>query len=196
VSLSLDSPNVRFLRRDTKGEGRYSEEILEAAARETCRYRHLKDCLTYFARWANDHPQSPRMQTVIAEVRASLGDRRGTSAPNKIRDMKVLFEGNINTTKLGFEKVRSLTNLYTTHYNHAVPFDEDVLEAIWNRCHGQRCARGRHTVERIWRQEGAPAALPAMDQEGATRYMASPPEPNHLTLDPSSKAESNEHLHR
>jgi len=174
----LVSRRNALMGRYKKGEDRYSEEILEAGARETCRYKHLKDCLTYFARWANDHPQSPRMQTVLAEVRESLGDRRATIAPNKIRDMKVLFEENINTTKLGFEKVRSLTNLYTTHYNHAVPFNENVLEAIWNRCHGPRCTRARRTVERIWRQQGAPSALPAMDQKGAARYMASPPEPN------------------
>jgi hypothetical protein len=197
LPLYLSDDHQRVSRRNAllgrymKGEDRYSEESLEAAARETCRYNHLKDCLTFFARWANDHPQSPRMQTVIGEVRASLGDRRGAIAPNKIIDMKVLFEGNVNTTKLGFKKVRSLTNLYTTHYNHAVPFDEDVLEAIWNRCHGQRCARARRTVERIWHQQGAPSALPAMDQEDAGRYMASPPEPNRSTLGSSAKSESN-----
>ena len=115
----------------------------------------------------------------------------GETAEGPSSGIWVLFEGNINTTKLGFDKVRSLTNLYTTHYNHALPFDEDVLEAIWNRCHGQRCARARRTVERIWRQQGVPSALSAMDQEGAAQFMASPPEPNRSTLSPSSKSGSN-----
>ena len=46
--------------------------ILEAAARESCRFDRLQACRTFFARWAYDHPRSPRLQTVLAEVRTSL----------------------------------------------------------------------------------------------------------------------------
>jgi len=56
-----------------------------------------------------------------------------------------------------------------------VPFDEAVLDAIWNRCRGPRCAAARReTEERLGMQEDGSWAFPAMKPGDATRYPASP----------------------
>ncbi|MBW1844669.1 MAG: hypothetical protein JRJ05_10035 [Deltaproteobacteria bacterium] len=181
-----------LLRRYAGGGDRYEEEILEAAARESCRFNRLKACRTFFARWAYDHPQSPRLQTVLAEVRTSLGTRHANLAPNMISDMQVFFGGEFNVSKMPLAKAQALTSQFTTHYNHAVPFDEGVLETIWNHCRGPRCSAERRKIEGILgMREGGPSAFPAVKQGDATDYPASPLESSPTTLDSSPEPEYN-----
>ncbi|MBW2691995.1 MAG: fused MFS/spermidine synthase [Deltaproteobacteria bacterium] len=194
--FSGDHSNVSrrnsLLRRYAGGGDRYEEEILEAAARESCRFNRLKACRTFFARWAYDHPQSPRLQTVLAEVRTSLGTRHANLAPNMISDMQVFFGGEFNVSKMPLAKAQALTSQFTTHYNHAVPFDEGVLETIWNHCRGPRCSAERRKIEGILgMREGGPSAFPAVKQGDATDYPASPLESSPTTLDSSPEPEYN-----
>ncbi|MFV1978045.1 MAG: spermidine synthase [Myxococcota bacterium] len=181
-----------LLRRYGGGGGRYAEETLEAAAREMCRFKRTEDCLTFFARWAYDHPRSPRLQTVLAEVRTNLGDRQSNLTPKKIRDMQVYFDGQFKTSKLPFARVGKLTNRYSTHFSHAIPFYPGFLEAIWNRCHGPGCAAARREVERkLKMQARGISAFPAMKPGGATQNPTTPLESSPTTLGRSPEPESN-----
>jgi predicted membrane-bound spermidine synthase len=181
-----------LLRRYEGSGDRYAEETLEAAAREMCRFNRPEGCLTFFARWAYDHQRSPRLQTVLAEMRTNLGDRQSNLAPKKIRDVQVLFDGKFNTSKLSLAKAGKMTNRFSTHFNHAVPFDLDVLEAIWDRCHGRGCAAARREVEgKLKMQAGGTSAFPAMKPGGATQYPATPPESTTATPDTSPETGPN-----
>jgi hypothetical protein len=164
--LSDEHQNVSrrnsLLRRYGGGGERYAEEILEAAAREHCRFNHLEHCVTFFGRWAYDHPQSTRLRTVVAETRTSLGSRHSSLAPGEIHEMQLLFGGEFNDTRLTVEKAQQLTNRFFTHFNHAVPFDVSVIETIWNHCRGPRCAEARRKVnEKLRTQVGGLLVFPA-----------------------------------
>jgi hypothetical protein len=109
-----------------------------------------------------------------------------------ISDMQVLFGGEVNVSRMPLAKAQALTNQFTTHYNHAVPFDEDALEVIWNHCRGPRCAAERRKIEgRLGIQEGGPLAFPAMKPGGATGSPTSPLESSPTTLDSSPEPEYN-----
>jgi hypothetical protein len=179
-----------LLQRYGGGGNRYSEEILEAAAREMCRYSRMEGCLTFFARWAYDYPESPRLEAVLAEVRASLGNRRASLSPDKISEMQILFSGQFKASRLPLERTRALTNRFTTHYNHAVPFDEGVLDDIWNRCRDLRCDSARRKFEgRLGMLEDGAWDFPETERAGATRYETPPLETSPTTagLSPGSE---------
>jgi hypothetical protein len=84
-------------------------------------------CVTFFARWAYDHPESPRRQAVLAEMRRSAKARQVDLTPNVIGDVQRLFDRKLGTSTLQYARVWELVKLYAEHYNHAVPFDEDLL---------------------------------------------------------------------
>jgi hypothetical protein len=109
-----------------------------------------------------------------------------------ISDMQVLFGGEVNVSRMPLAKAQALTNQFTTHYSHAVPFDEGALEVIWNHCRGPRCAAERRKIEgRLGMQEGGPSAFPAMKQGGETDFPTSPLESSPTTLDSSPEPEYN-----
>jgi hypothetical protein len=165
-----------LLRRYAGGDGSYPEDVLETAARETCRFRREFDCVTFFARWEYEYPNSTRLPTALATVRQSLGAKSASPAQNKIRAVRVLFDGKRAASEFSAKSAREMTNRFTKYYNHVIPFDESVLEAIWNRCDGPRCAAARREVEEmLGMQEGGFRAFPATKREGATtRHQTSP----------------------
>jgi SAM-dependent methyltransferase len=136
-----------LLRRYGGGGDPYPEEILEAGARESCRFLRMEDCATFFARWAYDHSESPRRQAVLAEVRRSVGARQASLAPNKIDDLQIFFGGKLNASALSLAQSRALTDRFAKHYNHAVPFDGGAIDAIWDRCRDLRCGTARRKAE-------------------------------------------------
>jgi predicted membrane-bound spermidine synthase len=193
--LSAEHQNVSrrnsLVRRYGGGGGQYTEEVLEAAARETCRFNRMEHCLTSFARWAYDHPESPRLRAVLAEARRRLESRQAIIGPKKIDDMQVLFEGKFNASTLPLAEAQALTDRFAKHYNHAVPFGEDVIEAIWNRCRDLRCGTARRKAEaRLGMLEDGSRAFPALEQGGAGGYLTTSPESSPTTLGRSPGPES------
>jgi spermidine synthase len=175
-----------LLRRYAGSDGSYSEEVLETAARETCRFRRYVDCATFFARWGYEHPDSTRLPTALAEVRKSLGSKRANLAPSKIRAVRVLFDGKLAASEFTARSASETTNRFTKYYNHVIPFDQGVLKAVWNRCGGPRCAAARREVEEmLGRPEGGFGDSRAMKREGATRYPRSPLESSPASRDRS-----------
>jgi hypothetical protein len=136
-----------LLRRYGGGGDPYPEETLEAGARESCRFLRMEACATFFARWAYDHPESPRRQAVLAEVRRSVGARQASLAPNKIDELQIFFGGKRNASALSLAQTQALTNRFAKHYNHAVPFDGGAIDAIWDRCRDLRCGTARRKAE-------------------------------------------------
>jgi SAM-dependent methyltransferase len=175
-----------LLRRYGASEGRYTEEVLEAAARETCRFTIMEDCVTFFGRWAYDHPQSPRLRAVLAEARRSLEARQAILAPKKIDEIQTFFGGKSNTSPLPLAEAEALTDRFIKHYSHAVPFDTDVIEDIWNRCRDLRCGTARRKAEaKLGMLEDGSRAFPAMEQGGASGYPTASPESSPATLNRS-----------
>jgi hypothetical protein len=150
----------------------------------------MRDCVTFFARWAYDHPQSPRRQTVLAEVRRGLGARQANLAPNKIDDLQVFFGGKFNASALSLAQAWALTDRFAKHYNHAVPFDGDAIEAIWDRCRDLRCGTARRKAEGML--EDGSWTFSAAKQRGAkvpTGYVTRSLEPSPATPDLSPEPE-------
>jgi spermidine synthase len=180
-----------LLRRYAGGDGSYPEEVLEMAARETCRFRRFDDCVTFFARWGSDHPDSARLRTALAEVRTSLKSRQASLAANKIGAVRLLFDEELAAPSFTAAKAAEVTNRFMAHYNHAVPFDEGVLETIWNRCRGTRCAAARREVEeQLGMREGGFWPTSERKWEGTSRYQASPPGSSPTTPDLFPEPES------
>jgi hypothetical protein len=176
-----------LLRRYGGGGDAYSEEVLEAGARENCRYTRMEACLTFFARWAHDHPQSPRMQVVLAEVRKSLGSRHARLTPKKIDELQVFFGGEVNEPALSFSQTQALTDLFARHFNHAIPFDLDAFDAIWDRCRDLRCGTARREAER--KLEDGSWNLSASDQRDAKGYLTRSLDPGPAKRDLSPESE-------
>jgi spermidine synthase len=180
-----------LLRRYAEDDSSYPEEILEVAAREMCRFERLNDCLTFFALWKYEYPHSPRLSTALAEVRATLGAQYTSLAPKKIEAVRVFFEGKLAASDFPVTRARKMTNRFTTYYNHVIPFDEGVIELIWNHCSGRGCAAARREVEEgLGLQQAGSSAFPPMKRGRAIRYPAPPLESSPAMLGSSPEAES------
>ncbi|MCH7576703.1 MAG: fused MFS/spermidine synthase [Chloroflexi bacterium] len=166
----------------------YPEELLEAGARENCRFHRIKECVTFFARWAYDHPESTRRQAALAEMRRGARARQADLAPNEIGDVQRLFDRKFGASTLPYARVWELVSLYATHYNHAVPFDEDVLDDIWSRCQDLRCGTARRKVERML-EEGSWDLPPIAEKNAVTRVRRSPRDASPTTPDLSPESE-------
>ncbi len=177
-----------LLRRYGAVSDAYPEEILEAGARENCRFLRVKECVTFFARWAYDHPESPRLQAVLAEMRRNARARQADLAPNEIGDVQRLFDRKFGASTLPYPRVRELVRLYATHYNHAVPFDEDVLDDIWTRCQDLRCGTTRRRIERMLK-EGSWDLPPIAERSAVTRVRKSSRDASPTTPEPSPEPE-------
>jgi spermidine synthase len=181
-----------LLRRYAGGERRYPEAVLEAAARETCRFNRYDDCVTFFARWAYERPQSRRLQAALADVRTSLGRRQTSIAPKNIKGARVLFGEELVARSYPVAKARALTNRFTKHYNHAAPFDERVLEVAWSRCRGPGCEEARREAqEALGMLDGGSPAFTGLWHGDAPQSLAPPLETSPTTLGISPEPGSN-----
>jgi predicted membrane-bound spermidine synthase len=122
------------------------EELLEAAARENWRFAsNLRYSATYFARWGFDYPGSPRLEAALADLRKAPGRGKAMIAPAQLNRLWALYSGKIPAVQeeASLAQARSVTNRFLAHYQHAVPFDRSVLDAVWSRCRGEACEEVR-----------------------------------------------------
>ena len=129
---------------------RIPEDILEDAARETCRFRVL-ECATLFARWEHDYPDSKRRDSAMIELRREHSNAKTALTKQKVVAARMLYDGKVPAKLVESpQQARSLTERYLTFYHHAVPFDRRVVEAAWRRCRGEGCPEGRReAAERL-----------------------------------------------
>jgi predicted membrane-bound spermidine synthase len=170
-----------LLRRYAGDGDRYPEEVLEAAAREACRFRRVEECVTFFARWAHDYPESPRQQAALADARVGLA-RRASLTAESIGAIQSFFDGDARGPALGLKGAERLTDRFTAYFNHAAPFDERALGHIWNRCRGRGCGEARRQVWKALGLPGAgPLAYPGPRQADAARLGSRAPQPTETT---------------
>jgi hypothetical protein len=135
-----------LLRRFAKSRGSLPEDVLEIAARETCRFSRQSECATFFARWGFDYPGSPLRRSTLTDVRST---GKGRINPYLTRahlaGLQVLFGGGGR----GASRMRpeQMTDRFLRHYHHPVPFNRAVLEAAWSRCRGDKCEERRRLAE-------------------------------------------------
>jgi hypothetical protein len=137
-----------LLRLHARGETPLPEELVEAAAFESCRLHHNEHCGTFFALWSLHYPQSPTLKGALSASRKRSGVSRYLT-PNSLATLKVLLGGvklNAGKTYSAAEAER-LTGRFRRHYHHVVPFDRDRLDEIWDRCRGADCEKRRIQVE-------------------------------------------------
>jgi hypothetical protein len=146
--------------------------------------------LAFFARWAYEYPDSRRLRIVLTEVREGLGVKKEELSPEKLQNARAFFGGQLATSRFTAKMASEMTYQFMTHYNHAIPFNPAVLEAIWKRCRGPRCASARSEVGReLGLQTDEFRGLPTTKQGDATQYLASPPETNPATLSPNPESD-------
>jgi predicted membrane-bound spermidine synthase len=175
-----------LLRRYAGDGDRFPEEVLDAAAREACRFRRVEDCVTFFARWTYDYPESARREAALDDVRAAPARREASFTPEQIAGVRSFFDLDSKGSALGVKGAELMTDRFTMYFNHAAPFDERVLERIWNRCREPGCREARRQVrEALGLPVAGPVALPRPRPAGGPRLGARAPQPTATTPDAS-----------
>jgi hypothetical protein len=150
VNHQMVSLSNSLLQRYAGGAEVLPEEILEIAARETCRFKRLKDCATWLARWSVDYPESELRRDMLPRLRKGARSRIPVLSPPRLERLHGIYSGQIvpslDTPPPG-EEARRVTDLFLRRYNHVVPFDRRVLEEVWARCDGEDCEVERAKVE-------------------------------------------------
>ena len=118
------------------GTGRIPEEIESNVTRHVCESQRVMECVTWLARWRTDHPESrearlydPRSIDSMAQV--------DVLSPQTIARVEQMFRGVIPPERAQTNPVARaalLTNLFSTFYVHAIPFDRAVLRNAWSEC--------------------------------------------------------------
>jgi spermidine synthase len=130
------------------GDAPFPEDVLEAAARETCRFAREDACATFVARWRFDHPRSELLERTLSDLREDPGNRRALQ-PRTIAGLIALYgnSGPAGSEPVTARQAMAVTSRFERYYHYAVPFNRRVLEATWNRCRGAPCAEGRARAE-------------------------------------------------
>jgi hypothetical protein len=138
-----------LLRRHARGKKPLPEELLEAAAFESCRFHRNEHCGTFFALWSLLYPQSPTLKGALSASRKKGDEASRYLTPRSLAALKSLFGG----AELGAHKTytaaeaENLTGRFRRHYHHVVPFSRERLDEIWDRCRGADCESRRIRAE-------------------------------------------------
>jgi spermidine synthase len=138
-----------LLRRHARGAKPLPEEVVLAAAQESCRLNRNEHCATFFALWSLLYPQSPTLKDALSRTR-----RKGSGASSYLTPQSLAALGNLlggtdpdaDRTYSAAEAER-LTGRFRRHYHHAVPFRRDRLDEIWDRCREADCEERRIRAE-------------------------------------------------
>jgi spermidine synthase len=149
-----------LLRRFAGGGGPLPEDVVEAAVRENCRFDRRESCATFLARWAFDHPGSPRLEEALADVQRRAGAKNPYVSNRRLAALRALYGGRIPAAsdEASLGRAVRLTGRFVRHYHHAVPFPRRTLEAVWRLCRGEGCEeRRREAEESFGRLDGGPS---------------------------------------
>jgi hypothetical protein len=138
-----------LLRRHARGKTPLPEEVIEAAAFESCRFNRSEHCATFFALWSLHYPQSPMLKGSLSALRKQGSEASKHVTPRGLALLRVLLGGaplDAGKTFSAAEAER-LTGRLRRHYHHVVPFRRDRLDEIWDRCRGADCEKRRIRAE-------------------------------------------------
>jgi len=138
-----------LLRRHARGKRPLPEDIILAAAQESCRFNHNHHCGTFFALWSLHYPQSPTLKQALLAKRQQGSEASRHLTPQNLAMLKLLFgqaEPGVAKRYSAAEAER-LTGRFRRHYHHVVPFRRDRLDEIWDRCREADCEERRIRAE-------------------------------------------------
>jgi predicted membrane-bound spermidine synthase len=107
---------------------------------ELCPARPL-ECMSLLAYWRHHEPDSPE----LAEILERLPPR---PTPERVEQLAHFFDDGA-PGPLTPEQARSWTELFGSHYFHALPFERAALEATWRRCRGPECWTARREARAL-----------------------------------------------
>jgi spermidine synthase len=136
-----------LLRRFAGNGARLPEDVLEAGARENCRFGRLPPCAAFVARWKRDHPDSLRFEAAVTQLRAEPENRQSLLPPRIASLIPLWGSFSADSEPIPRAQAMALSRRFLRFYQHAIPFDRQVLEEAWDRCRGEPCAEGRRWVE-------------------------------------------------
>ena len=169
-----------LLRRFAAGpDGRLPEEILEAAASETCRVERMGECAAFLARWQLDYPDSERRAAALAASRGSSASAAEHLTDVHLAQIGELFGDGSAQLRPGapVSRATATTQRFIFYYHHAIPFDRRALAAVWRACRTAACVEPRRRFEaslgpldgRAGRKLARAASQPATPGEDASR---------------------------
>jgi len=138
-----------LLRRHARGVTPLPEDVILAAAQESCRFNRNEHCGTFFALWSLNYPQSPTLKAALAAKRKQGSEAGRYLTPRSLATLKFLLGGaraDVGQSHTAAE-AEYLTGRFRRHYHHVVPFRRDRLDEIWDRCRGADCEERRFEAE-------------------------------------------------
>jgi spermidine synthase len=138
-----------LLRRHARGKTPLPEELVLAAAQESCRLNRNEHCGTFFALWSLHYPQSRILKESLAAKRKQGSGANRYLTANALAQLQILSGGiPIDAGKTySAAEAEHLTDRFRRHYHHAVPFSRGRLDEIWKRCRGDDCEERRIRAE-------------------------------------------------
>jgi hypothetical protein len=148
-----------LLRRYAGGAERLPEEIFEVAAREMYRFKRVRNCASFLARWSVEHPGSDLWRATLSTLRKTAGARSPNLTTERLASLRALYSERLipgeDAAPPHVEALR-VTDLFLNYYSHVVPFDRRVLEEVWARCSGEDCEAARaRNEELLWGLDGS-----------------------------------------
>jgi spermidine synthase len=138
-----------LLRRHARGKKPLPEEIVLAAAQESCRLNRGPHCATFFALWSLVYPQSPILKEALSKSRKKRSGANSYLTPQSLAALGVLLGGGKPDARQTYSAAEAerLTGRFRRHYHHVVPFHRDRLDGIWDRCRDADCEERRIRAE-------------------------------------------------
>jgi hypothetical protein len=138
-----------LLRRHARGKTPLPEDVILAAAQESCRFNRHEHCGTFFALWSLHYPRSPILKAALAEKRKQGSGASRYLTPKSLATLKFLLSGAEADAGRTYPAAAAerLTEGLRRHYHHVVPFSRDRLDEIWDRCRGADCKKRRIRAE-------------------------------------------------
>jgi hypothetical protein len=150
-----------LLRRYAEGAEVLPEEFFELAAQELCRFKRMRDCASFVARWSVEHPDSDRWSAALSGLRKGTRARTPALGPHLLEKLHAFYGGRFipgEDAAPPHVEARRATDFYLNYYNHIVPFDRRAINDVWDRCDGEECdAERARAAELLWGLDGSTA---------------------------------------
>jgi spermidine synthase len=112
------------------------EDVAANVTRHVCESQRVMECATWLARWRADHPDSRAARVYDPRTIESMAQIEVLGPPTLAR-IEQIFRGTIPPDRGQANPVARaalFTNLFSTFYVHAIPFDRAVLRNVWSEC--------------------------------------------------------------
>jgi hypothetical protein len=140
-----------LLRRYVGGEkGPLPEEISEIAVRELFKAVQVTEIAALLADRRRVDPESESLKALLRELRRKPSVR-SQIANEKLAALGRLFDAQPMKdlgARRSLVRAKRLSELYFTYYHHAVPFDREVLRAVWGGCSARGCKTAQRQAEK------------------------------------------------